>query len=78
MNLNEQFLLDALDRNLVRVSERNKSVLDFIKENEKCQDCQKRSPDVRLRKCPYDEDLHNRIVMVKICDACEKLRMMEL
>lgn len=40
----------------------------------KCQDCGQRKSDVLERHCPYSEDVNNTIVLVQICNNCNKNR----
>lgn len=44
----------------------------------KCQDCRTESSTVRERMCPFNEDVHNRVVMVVICDDCHHERCMDI
>jgi hypothetical protein len=54
----------------------NRTITDTT--NLECQDCHQTKPDAHERKCPYDDDVHNKTTLVTICDDCEHERAMEI
>lgn len=43
----------------------------------KCQDC-KQVTDVMVRACPFEDDVHDKYVEVRICDDCYYERTQEI
>lgn len=35
-----------------------------------CQDCGKSTIDVKVRACPYGQEINDETIMVEICDFC--------
>lgn len=54
------------------------SYMNQKKRTFKCQSCKKLKPDVRLRACGYNQDIHNETVMERVCDACEHEHIMDI
>ncbi len=48
--------------------------VDLYNEDNKCIDCGEYKESVSLRICPYEKEIHERIVEVQICDECERER----
>lgn len=44
----------------------------------KCQDCGKRSPEVKHTICPFADDVYGQIVECDLCPGCEHERAMDI
>lgn len=47
-------------------------------DEKKCKDCGTIKDDVRIRDCPYAEEIHDMILKVYICDNCFHERAMDI
>ena len=44
----------------------------------KCDDCKQYKKSVRIRYCPYQEEVEDERVKVKICDECYAERLADI
>ena len=44
----------------------------------KCRDCRETKKDVKERLCPYLLEIHNKEVVVVICDDCKDARYQDV
>jgi hypothetical protein len=44
----------------------------------KCEDCGKRSPEVKHTTCPFDEEVRNTITECDLCPDCERERARDI
>lgn len=53
--------------------------MDMFNDNEqRCEDCEKITGDVRFTNCPYAEEIHEKQVPVYLCQSCYKERCMDI